>query len=411
MENNQTLPLQKIEQFIANVRVIEELAKSKPNPNILKGYKGFGGLKNCFWDKQLYGQIMRAIRANCGVEKEKDVVENLRQSTKSAYYTPKELIIFMYRYLEQVCSFKGGEILEPSCGNGAFFEHMPAEIMANSQITGIEYDILTSKLVKGLYQSITVINDGLQNIDFTGKKYDLIIGNPPYSDEKMQDKFMPDLNNYNIHHYFTAKCMRLLKDDGILAFVLPAFYMDIPQRNTRHIIDGESVLIDMVRLPSNLFDQATVTVDIVFVRKTGNKMHDMVNAVAYTHNGNTDYVNEFWIKNKNRILGELKLKFVKKYNRFVATCEATDKAKTLNYLVNCQFDVSTLDNFQKIINVETKCCDIPKVSNTHTLFKGGLAIKDIQTKIYKLTKDIEAINVELGLLFKAFNHSVIDNNM
>ncbi len=77
-----------MEQFIANVKTIEELAKPNYNAEILKQYKGFGGLRNCFWDKKLYGQIMRAIRANFGVLREKEVLENLRQSTRSAYYTP-----------------------------------------------------------------------------------------------------------------------------------------------------------------------------------------------------------------------------------------------------------------------------------------------------------------------------------
>lgn len=390
--NNQTLPLHKLEQFIANVKVLEELAKPNPKPETLKKYKGFGGLRNCFWDKQLYGQIMRAIRANFGAAQEKNVLENLRQSTKSAYYTPKEVISFMYRYLEQVCNFTGGEILEPSCGNGAFFEHMPESIRHNSQITGVEYDILTSKLVKNIYPDIEVINDGLQNIDFGAKKYDLIIGNPPYSDEKMTDGFMPDLNGYTIHHYFTAKCMRLLKDDGILAFVLPSFYMDIPRSNTRHIIDGESVVIDVLRLPENLFDQATITVDIIFIRKTGNKIHDITQTTTYNQGEASEQVNAYWLNNPKRIIGKLKLKWVKAYNRYVPTCEVQDKVKTLNYLKCCEFTEATISNYQNIIakEAETKHLnqDAPQV------------VSDIN----QLLTEIVCISNELGQWATQFNN-------
>ena len=390
--NNQTLPLHKLEQFIANVKVLEELAKPNPKPEILKKYKGFGGLRNCFWDKQLYGQIMRAIRANFGTEKEKDVLENLRQSTKSAYYTPKEVISFMYRYLEQVCNFNGGEILEPSCGNGAFFEYMPESIRQNSQITGVEYDILTSKLVKNIYPDIEVINDGLQNIDFGAKKYDLIIGNPPYSDEKMTDDFMPDLNGYTIHHYFTAKCMRLLKDDGILAFVLPSFYMDIPRSNTRHIIDNESVVIDVLRLPENLFDQATITVDILFIRKTGNKIHDITQTATYNQGEAREQVNAYWLNNPKRIIGKLKLKWVKAYNRYVPTCEVQDKFKTLNYLKCCEFTEATISNYQNIIATEAASKpvnqDAPQV------------VRDINL----LLTEVVCISNELGQWATRFNN-------
>ena len=72
--NSKPLPPHKVQQFIENVRVLDELAKPNSNIEVLKSYKGFGGLKRCFWDKNLYGQLMRAIRANVGVDKEKDTV-------------------------------------------------------------------------------------------------------------------------------------------------------------------------------------------------------------------------------------------------------------------------------------------------------------------------------------------------
>ena len=408
-QKNQTLPLHKIEQFIANVRVLEELAKSTPSADKLKQYKGFGGLGRCFWDKQLYGQVMRAIRANFGANKEKQVLENLRLSSSSAYYTPKEVIKFIYRYLEQVCGFTGGNILEPSCGNGAFFEHMPENIKANSQITGIEYDIITSKLVNGIYPEVKIINDGLQNIDFKAEKFDLIIGNPPYSAEKMTDEFMPDLNGCTIHHYFIAKCMRLLSDNGILAFVMPSFYMDIPRSNTRHIIDGESVIIDVIRLPENLFEQATVTVDIVLLRKTGNKIHDIVKTTTLTQGEASEQINEFWIKNPHRVIGELKLKWVKAYNRFVPTCETQNKAKTFYYLENCQFDNSTLENYQSIVKNEVLANDeiFTDINLIQVLHDNFIAIEQLESeannmkmKLSKLHNDtweiIEKLQKRIG---------------
>ena len=257
----QQLPVAKVEQFINNARVIAELAKPNPSIEVLKSYQGFGGLKRCFWDRTLYGQLMRSIRANFGKDKEKEVLESLRNTSSSAYYTPKEVINFMYRYLEQVCNFKGGDILEPSCGNGAFFEYMPDTIRSNSKLTGIEYDTLTAKLAQHIYSDAEIINNGLQYVDFTNKKYDLIIGNPPYGGELITDSNMSDISGYSIHNYFIAKCVRLLKDDGLLAFVMPSFFMDKPKGHTRHIVDNEAVIIDVVRLPDNLFKQASVTVD------------------------------------------------------------------------------------------------------------------------------------------------------
>ena len=173
---NKKLAEHKISQFLANVAVIEELAKINSNMDILKSYQGFGGLRQCFWDKRLYGRLMHAIRANFGTNKEKDVLESLRSTSQSAYYTLPEIITFIYGYLIEVCNFKGGDILEPSCGNGAFFEHMPVLLSSNSNVIGVEYDTLTSQLVSRIYPKIKIINNSLQKVDFAEQKFDLIIG-------------------------------------------------------------------------------------------------------------------------------------------------------------------------------------------------------------------------------------------
>ncbi len=42
--------------------------------------------------------LMKEIRANFGKEKEQMVFNTLKQSCKRAYYKPKEVIEFMYKY-------------------------------------------------------------------------------------------------------------------------------------------------------------------------------------------------------------------------------------------------------------------------------------------------------------------------
>ena len=62
----------------------------------------------------------------------------------------------------EVCEFKGGTILEPSCGNGIFFEHMPESIRGKSVITGVELDLITGKIVESIYPDINIVNDSLE---------------------------------------------------------------------------------------------------------------------------------------------------------------------------------------------------------------------------------------------------------
>lgn len=388
----QQLPVAKVEQFINNTRVIAELAKPNPSIEVLKSYQGFGGLKRCFWDRTLYGQLMRSIRANFAKDKEKEVLESLRNTSSSAYYTPKEVINFMYRYLQQVCNFKGGEILEPSCGNGAFFEYMPDSIRSNSKLTGIEYDTLTAKLAQYIYSDAEIINNGLQYVDFTNKKFDLIIGNPPYGGELITDSNMSDISGYSIHNYFIAKCVRLLKDDGLLAFVMPSFFMDKPKGHTRHIVDNEAVIIDVVRLPDNLFKQASVTVDLVFIRKTGNKIHDITQTVELIQGTAKDEINQFWVKNPNRILGQLKLKWVECYKHYIPTCQTQNKEQALKYLEICDFKLETIENYSQIIGTETTKQSMDTINQLSEVFMEIEELTSLctslQQRLYKLHQKV-----------------------
>jgi SAM-dependent methyltransferase len=348
--NNKGFELAKFEQVINNATVILELAKPEPSIEVLKQYRGFGGVGQCFHSQKLTSMILASIRQVFGEHQEMDILSSIKNTCKSAYYTPPELIKFIYSYLVNVCNFKGGDILEPACGIGAFIEHMPEDIKQNSNITAIEIDIITSKIISSIYQGIEVINKPLQLVDFAGAKFDLIIGNPPYSSEVVNDLSMPDIsNNYSIHHYFLAKCIRLLKDDGILAFVMPSFFMDIPNKHVRDIVDKEAVLIDAIRLPDNLFPHAKITVDILFFRKTGNKKHEFVTTTKIQQEKATEYINNYWLLNKHRVMGELHLEWVEVYKRYVPSCTATDSQKVLNYLKSCSFDQKTILNYNEII--------------------------------------------------------------
>lgn len=394
----QNIASTKIQQFMHNIEVIEHLSSNSPDINLLKSYKGFGGLKQCFNSKRLYGRLMHSIRQVFGKEREHEVFNTLRLSCKSAYYTPPEIVQFMYRYLMEVCQFKGGDVLEPACGNGVFFEHMPESIINNSNLTGVEMDLVTSKIVQAIYPDTYILNDSLQSINFNDKAYDLVIGNPPYGGEKITDLSMPDISNYTIHHYFAAKCIRLLKKNGILAFVLPSYFFDIPCSNTRAIIDGEAVLIDAVRLPENLFDQAKITVDVIFFRKVGNKLHNFANTVAFKHDNKTDNINEYWQSRPHRILGKLSLKWVDVYKRYVPCCITENKDRVLAYLAKCKFDHLTFENYYAISRGKTEeiyTNELPRDA-VDLLSESFITIEELFGEVTGLAKQLETLHKEVS---------------
>lgn len=105
-----------------------------------------------------------------------------------------------------------GSVLEPSCGDGAFFNKI-------KDCIGIEYDSLVCPK--------TALN--MNFFDYTTEeKFDTIIGNPPYVKYKnigldTKSKLNLDLFDArsNLYLFFIEKSIKHLKDNGELIFIVP----------------------------------------------------------------------------------------------------------------------------------------------------------------------------------------------
>ena len=110
---------------------------------------------------------------------------------------------------------KNGRLLEPSCGNGAF-----ADCMREDSVF-IEID------------SELIVDKRILNMDFfdysLDEKFDTIIGNPPYVDNKYLNITHPtDIKvQANLYLYFIEKCFRHLKENGELIFIVPRDFIKL----------------------------------------------------------------------------------------------------------------------------------------------------------------------------------------
>lgn len=241
-----------------NLEIIGAFKQNTATPEALKAYSGWGGLKTEIYDPAVYKELTKVLAP--------EEVSSLKQTLGNAYYTPPSIVKFMYEWL-QAYGFKGGSILEPAAGIGAFLEHMPPSIKAKSKITAVELDALTSRMAQTLYPDAEHHNMGFEAFQ-PETKFDLIIGNPPYGAGRVFDARHADLKDARIHHYFVAKSMRLLNPNGVLAMVLPSYVLDNVNDHVRHIVHREGGdLLAAYRLPDDLFADAKVTVDIVFLTK------------------------------------------------------------------------------------------------------------------------------------------------
>lgn len=109
-----------------------------------------------------------------------------------------------------------GTCMEPSCGDGAISSMIEG-------VVAIEYDS-------------SVCPDYAMNMDFfdydISNKFDSIIGNPPYvkfKDIGKDTKDKLDMNLFdkrsNLYLFFIEKCIKQLKDNGELIFIVPRDFL------------------------------------------------------------------------------------------------------------------------------------------------------------------------------------------
>jgi len=135
-------------------------------------------------------------------------------------FTPDNVVNQMINLIQY-----GNNILEPSCGNGQFYNKL---ITKFNNVTGIELD------------KEVITNNNILNIDFfdydINNKFDTIIGNPPYvkynnilntTREKL-NKFNELFDNRtNLFLYFIYKSFLHLEDRGEIIFIVPRELFDL----------------------------------------------------------------------------------------------------------------------------------------------------------------------------------------
>lgn len=190
------------------------------------------------------------------------------------YFTPKSIRELL---LSKLPKKDNADILDPACGSGEFLLSCK-KYFKNPVLYGFDIDKKLINISSKLVKNASIKNFDFLNIDINKKKYDYIIGNPPYFELKLNEEIKKKYfdiikGRVNIFSLFIKTGLDLLKDGGYLAYVVPpsmnngAYFSKLREyiiKNSSleylHIIDG-----------ADNFHLANQKVMLIILKKTNSK--------------------------------------------------------------------------------------------------------------------------------------------
>lgn len=168
------------------------------------------------------------------------IKDTSKEKLRGGYYTPEPIVSFILKW-----AFNGNkevDILEPSCGDGVFLEGIKKGQYKYKTITAIEINKKEARKASKLdLDKFKVINEDFHVFCIEAKKkFDLIVGNPPYIRfqffNKAQKQRAGEIFNKAKLKYskltnawvsFIVGSSLLLKDYGKIGFVVPAEILQV----------------------------------------------------------------------------------------------------------------------------------------------------------------------------------------
>ena len=254
-------------------------------------------------------ELHELLRHYAGSEQRyKDLVQSMRNSTLTAFYTPPAIVRALAEALRDA-GVVPRRLLDPSAGAGIFPSSFRETADGEVEILSFEKDLLTGQVLSALAREREqVVIDGFQTIESAYDSYfDVVTSNIPFGDTRIFDASFRKSDDpvrgqalKAVHNYFFIKGLDTLREGGILAFVTSAGVMDAPGNEpVRRYLMEHARLVSAVRLPNNLFTEyagTEVASDLVVLQKQSEKRKltpDEQRFVNSSEIGNGIYLNDY----------------------------------------------------------------------------------------------------------------------
>lgn len=201
---------------------------------------------------------------------------------KGKFYTPQPLAEWIVFYLSG--HFNASiAALEPSCGNGVFINALDTSSIVVDHLDVVEIEEAATQQIT---KPSKIQNIEISNRDFlfwnTDRRYDLIIGNPPYIVKKrLESEQVSRCKEIHIEHAlankevsniwtsFVLKSSDYLNENGVLAFVLPTEILQVKYaEEIRQYLISNFQRIEIITFRHLAFDGIEQDTVVLFTYKT-----------------------------------------------------------------------------------------------------------------------------------------------
>jgi len=248
----------------------------------------------------------------------KQVIDSIKNSVLTAFYTPSVVPKTLYSVLRDK-GLQPESIYEPSAGAGIFITEASKAFNFLENITAVEKDILSGRVLTAMSSSIPVpvsvqIKPFEQTPEQENGKYDLIVSNIPFGSFRVHDTNLHPQLTGKIHNYFFAKGLDKIKEGGILAYITTdAFLNTSSNQFAREYLFQNADFLSLTVMPDNLMKETGNTEapsHLLIVQKNSDKaiLSDeeqlLVNTIEQENEFGKYNINQYIHKNPNIIIGD-----------------------------------------------------------------------------------------------------------
>lgn len=363
---------------------------------------------------------------------------NSERDKTAAYYTRQDICYAIVSNLPEAKRFNSISILEPSIGVGNF---LPSIIEKYSDVSNVSIDVvdinpMSIELLKEMLKHMSIsdnihinfIEGDFLLLDFD-KKYDIVIGNPPYmkltKEKALTSLYKANAKNKDTNNIFAFFVEKALSIGDYVSLIVPKSIINAPEFNkTREVMNSYSIshLIDFGEKAFKGVKIETVS----FTINTQKKPEDTI-VFSYINNSirrlQQSYITDssfpYWLLYRNeefdRIAGAMTFGIFKSYRDRVITKSVTKpngKVRVLksrnignNEIINipdydCFVDDASSFDVSKFLG-HTECVLVPNLTyNPRACFLPDNCIADGSVAILTPANPEEVISSD-DLMFYA----------